>query len=75
MNKIIEVQSESEYRGIERRITERRTGQIMREFRANQALQQIREALIEEMDDLGHFREIVYEVIGEYFNEDHITKT
>ena len=75
MSKIIGVQSESEYRGIERRITERRAGQIMREFRANQALQQIREALIEEMDDLGHFREIVYEVIGEYFSEDHITKT
>lgn len=69
MSKILKVESESDYRDIERRITERRAGQIRREFRANQALQQIRDAVESEGDDLDTFYESIDAIIREYFKE------
>jgi hypothetical protein len=69
MSKILKVESPAEYREIERRITERRAGQIRREFRANQALQQIRDAVEIERDHSAQFYDTVETIIREYFKE------
>jgi hypothetical protein len=69
MSKIIKVESPAQYRDIERRITERRVGQIRREFRANQALQQIRDAVEIERDHSAQFYDTVETIIREYFKE------
>jgi hypothetical protein len=69
MSKILKVESPAEYREIERRITERRVGQIRREFRANQALQKIRAAVEDERDHSAQFYDTVETIIREYFKE------